>query len=367
MIIQRSKSKLITILVHILVWGVFGLAIFFYQPFLSGIDIPYQFWIKQIIVLTLLVMAFYFNSFILVPRFLLKNRTGYYFLSIVALVLAIVFLSGWVDKVLNMHQLFDIAFHKRNMAENADLLKHRHPPRKRGGVVDTLTLTICALVLGISTSMTTIQKWQKDKQEREDLEKDKVTSELSFLKAQINPHFFFNTLNNIYALTVVDAEVAGKAIHQLSRMMRYLLYDTQAGHTMLSQEIAFVKDYISLMQLRLTDVVKVNIDTPSNLKDEPIAPMIFLPFVENAFKHGVSATQDSHVDIIIWQRDKVLDLTVKNSIMNDNSVSLDTNSGIGLVNTKRRLDLLYPGKYKLDISETNASNEYTVHLTIDLS
>src|SRR3569833_117756 len=150
MIIQRSKSKLITILVHILVWGVFGLAIFFYQPFLSGIDIPYQFWIKLIIVLTLLVMAFYFNSFILVPRFLLKNRTGYYFLSIVALVLAIVFLSGWVDKVLNMHQLFDIAFHKRNMAENADLLKHRHPPRKRGGVGDTLTLTICALVLGIS-------------------------------------------------------------------------------------------------------------------------------------------------------------------------------------------------------------------------
>ncbi|MGN6639267.1 MAG: sensor histidine kinase, partial [Mucilaginibacter sp.] len=195
----------------------------------------------------------------------------------------------------------------------------------------------------------------------------KVTSELSFLKAQINPHFFFNTLNNIYALTVVDAEVAGKAIHQLSRMMRYLLYDTQQGHTMLSQEIAFVKDYISLMQLRLTDVVKVTIDTPSDLKDLPLAPMIFLPFVENAFKHGVSATQDSHIDIVIVQNEKVLDLTVKNSIMHDNSVSLDTNSGIGLVNTRRRLDLLYPGKYTLDINEENAFNEYTVHLVLDLS
>ena len=234
-------------------------------------------------------------------------------------------------------------------------------------MVDTLTIIITALVLGISTSITTIQKWQKDKQEREELEKDKVTSELSFLKAQINPHFFFNTLNNIYALTQVDADVAGKAIHQLSRMMRYLLYDTQQGHTMLSQEIAFVKDYISLMQLRLTDVVKINIDTPPNLKDVPLAPMIFLPFVENAFKHGVSATQQSHIDIIILQKDKVLDLTVKNSIMKDNSVSLDTNSGIGLVNTRRRLDLLYPGKYKLDISELNANNEYTVHLILDLS
>jgi sensor histidine kinase YesM len=232
---------------------------------------------------------------------------------------------------------------------------------------DVLLLAIIALVIGISTSVTAIQKWQKDNHAREELEKDKVTSELSFLKAQINPHFFFNTLNNIYALTVVDSEVAGKAIHQLSRMMRYLLYDTQQGHTMLSQEIAFVKDYISLMQLRLTDVVKVTIDTPAGLKDLPLAPMIFLPFVENAFKHGVSATQHSHIDIVFVQSDKVLDLTVKNSIMKDNSVSLDTNSGIGLVNTRRRLDLLYPGKYTLDINEENAFNEYTVHLVLDLS
>jgi len=290
---------------------------------------------------------------------------------IICVVVAIVLLSGWVDRALNLHQLFEAAFHKHWHPQGEQLLKHDAPPKPGGGkgnnMVDTLTLAISALVMGISTSMTTIQKWQKDKQEREELEKDKVTSELSFLKAQINPHFFFNTLNNIYALTQVDADVAGKAIHQLSRMMRYLLYDTQQGHTLLSQEIAFVKDYISLMQLRLTDAVKVNIDTPSNLKDVPLAPMIFLPFVENAFKHGVSATQQSHIDIIILQKDNILDLTVKNSIMKDNSVSLDTNSGIGLVNTRRRLDLLYPGKYKLEVSELNADNEYTVHLTLDLS
>jgi len=365
-----SKSKLITILIHILVWGVFGLAIFFYQPFLSGVDIPYQFWIKQIFVLGLLVIAFYINSLVLVPRFLLRNRTGYYFAFIVIIVVAIVFASGWIDRALHLHQLFEEAFHKRSQAQAAEVLKHPGPPkgdRGRRGGVDTLTITISALVLGISTSITAIQKWQKDKQEREELEKDKVTSELSFLKAQINPHFFFNTLNNIYALTVVDADVAGKAIHQLSRMMRYLLYDTQSSQTMLSQEIAFVKDYISLMQLRLTDAVHVSIDTPSNLKDLPMAPMMFLPFVENAFKHGVSATQESHIDIIIWQKDDVLDVTVKNSIMKDNSVSLDTNSGIGLVNTRRRLDLLYPGKYKLDITEQNTANEYVVHLIIDLA
>ena len=357
--IAKSKSKLVTILIHILIWAVFGWAVVFYQPFFNNITIPYQYWIKQSLLLGMLVGGYYLNSTILVPKFLLKNRTGYYLLFLVVIALGILLLSSYLERLFNLHQLFMEAFRKSG------------PPPKKHHDDDNHwnmgLLVIITLVVGASTSVTVIQKWQKDNQEREELEKDKVTSELSFLKAQINPHFFFNTLNNIYALTVVDAEVAGKAIHQLSRMMRYLLYDTQQGQTMLSQEIAFVKDYISLMQLRLTDVVKVNIDSPPNLQDLPLAPMIFLPFVENAFKHGVSATQQSHIDIIIWQKDKVLDLTVKNSIMNDNSVSLDTNSGIGLVNTRRRLDLLYPGKYKLDISELNANNEYTVHLILDLS
>jgi len=332
--------------------------IYFFQPLTFNIVVPYQLWIKQCLILGLLVVAYYSNAFILVPQFLLKNNTGIYFLIVISIAATIVVINIYADEWLNIHQLMDAAFHKSG------------PPRHRKGRDhgwDLAMIAIIALVIGVSTSVTAIQKWQKDKQGREELEKDKVTSELSFLKAQINPHFFFNTLNNIYALTQVDADVAGKAIHQLSRMMRYLLYDTQQGHTMLSQELAFVKDYISLMKLRLTDVVKINFDEPSKLNDKPVAPMIFLPFVENAFKHGVSATQPSHIDIVILQNDSVLDLTVKNSIINDSSVSLDTNSGIGLVNTRRRLDLLYPGKYKLEIDELNANNEYTIHLILDLS
>jgi two-component system LytT family sensor kinase len=357
MLIPKSKSKLVTTLIHILIWGVFGM-IYFFQPINFNIEVPYQLWIKQGIILGLLIIAYYSNTFVFVPKFLLKNRTEIYFLVIVSVAAIIIALNIYVDQWLNIRQLMEAAFHKRGP------VRHR-AGRDHGW--DFALLAIIALVIGVSTSITTIQKWQADKQKTQELEQDKVTSELSFLKAQINPHFFFNTLNNIYALTQVDAEVAGKAIHQLSRMMRYLLYDTQQAHTVLSQEIAFVKDYISLMQLRLTDVVKVNIDTPKDLQDVPLAPMIFLPFVENAFKHGVSATQQSHIEIVVLQMGKTLDLTVKNSIINDNSISLDTNSGIGLVNTRRRLDLLYPGKYKLDISEMNANNEYTVHLTLDLS
>ena len=356
----KSKSRLITILIHILIWAVFGWAVVFYQPYLSNITIPYQFWIKQNLLFAMFVGLYYTNSQVLVPKFLLKGRTGYYFLFLIIIAIGIMLLNTYFDKLLNMHQLMDEAFRKNGPPPSPK--KHKEEFHWNTGL-----LLIITLVIGIGTSITVIQKWQKDMQEREELEKDKVTSELSFLKAQINPHFFFNTLNNIYALTQIDADIAGKAIHQLSRMMRYLLYDTQQGQTLLSQEIAFVRDYISLMQLRLTDVVKITFDVPSGLKDLPIAPMIFVPFVENAFKHGVSATQQSNINITLRQTDSMLNLTVKNSIINDNSVSLDTNSGIGLVNTKRRLDLLYPGKYKLDISELNANNEYTVHLTLDLS
>ena len=357
------NSKLVTILAHVLVWLVFGIAMFFYHPLFSGIEISYQAWIRQAVTLILLVTAFYVNVAILVPRFLLNNQLAYYFAMIIVLIASIAFINREMENALESRQVFP----ENTQGRETGFIKTAPgmmPGQRRP--IDRPTIIIIALVLGIGTSITAIQKWQKDKQKREELEKEKVTSELSFLKAQINPHFFFNTLNNIYVLTQVDADKAGKAIHQLSHMMRYLLYETQQGQTMLSREIAFVKDYISLVQLRLTDLVVVTIHTPPDLLDMPMAPMMLLPFVENAFKHGVSATQPSHVNILVLQRGGILDITVKNSTMKDNSISLDTDSGIGLMNTRRRLDLLYPGKYTLDICELNAANEYTVHLMLDL-
>lgn len=354
---------MITILAHVLVWVLFAIAIFFYHPLFSGIDIPWQAWITQSVTLFLLVTAFYINILILVPRLLLANRFGYYFATIIVLIAAIVLVNRGVENLLDSGLIYSGNGNK----EVIELITK--PPSPKPGhrrPIDRPTIFISALVLGIGTSITAIQKWQKDKQKREELEKEKIASELSFLKAQINPHFFFNTLNNIYALTQVNADAAGKAVYQLSRMMRYLLYETQQEQTMLSREIAFIKDYISLMQLRLTDAVSVAINIPADLRDMPMASMMLLPFVENAFKHGVSATEASHIDIQVQQRDSLLDITVRNSIIRDNSVSLDANGGIGLANTRRRLDLLYPGKYTLDICELNSSNEYTVHLMLDL-
>ena len=356
--IQRSRSNVIAILIQILVWLVFGLAVLFYQPLTGDITVPVQLWVKQAIVLGALVGAYYLNSLVLVPKFLLKNYTGYYFLFIITIILAYLLINNLADKWLNIHQLMEAAFH------------HQGPPKHHddgGFYFDIIALIIIILAFGIGTSITTIQKWQADKQYHLVLEQEKTSSELSFLKAQINPHFFFNTLNNIYALTYADAETSRKAIHQLSRMMRYLLYDTPQEHTLLSQEVVFIKDYISLMQLRLTNAVVISFDAPAVLNDLPIASMMFLPFIENAFKHGVSTTEASHINVMISQKDKQLDFFVTNSIVTNQSSNVDEYGGIGLNNTRRRLDLLYPEKYSLTIKELPEIKEYSVHLMLDLS
>lgn len=365
---ESSYRKLTSVLIHVLVWAVFGL-FFYYQAFFSDVDLTYHFWVKQSVALISLVVAFYLNSNFLVPRFLFRRKTILYILATAMLILVIAVINKATERQLIILELSESPHLRRLQAPG--FMRPADPFDARNGIRigtrDIFILVISALVVGISTAITVIQKWQKDNQHREELEKDKVSSELSLLKAQINPHFFFNTLNNIYALTTLDPKLAGEAIHQLSKMMRYLLYDTQAGDTMLGQEIAFVKNYISLMQLRLTNVVTITFDTPERIQDLKIAPMIFLPFVENAFKHGVSTTKKSYINVSISQKGKEVDLVVSNSIIKDNSVSLDTSNGIGLTNTQRRLDLLYPGRYKLDIVETNSGSQYNVHLVLDLS
>lgn len=360
MIIQKSKSRLITIIIHVLIWVVFGL-VYFFQPLTWDIAVPYQFFIKNGILLTLVIIAYYANTIYLVPKFLLKNSFGGYFIIVLVFIICIVFLStynGYLDRWLNLPKLMDAAFHR-----------HRAPKHHRVRTIDwdLAIIAIMALTLGIGTSITTIQKWQYDKQRHQEMEQDKISSELSFLKAQINPHFFFNTLNNIYALTLVNAETSRKAIHQLSRMMRYVLYDTQNSTTQLSQEIAFIKDYISLMQLRLTEAVKIEFTSPQTLNDIAIAPMLFLPFIENAFKHGVSTTKESFIKIEVEQQGNSLSLKVVNSIIKEQSSNLEDASGIGLNNTRRRLDLLYAGNYELLIDENLVDEIYSINLTIKIS
>ena len=355
MVSSKSRSY-ISVLLYIFSWLLFAFVLLFHQPLSWNITLPFQFWIKQGCILLMLIAVFYVNSKILVPQLLLKNKT----LAFVLVILAIAILAGpfikVIDNALNLPALMTKAFNELGIPR----------PPKRSDKVDVFLIMMTMFMVGISTSVTLIQKWQADKQSREALEKEKIGSELSFLKAQINPHFFFNTLNNIYALTHVDVEKSRKALHKLSRMMRYLLYETQSGITPLSKEVSFIVDYIELMKLRLNDITTVMFQEPVLKSDPQIAPMLFLPYIENAFKYGVSTTEPSEISISLELRDKQLTMTVKNSIFKNNAVTADEYGGIGLSNTKRRLELLYPGKHTFSAHTTEDAQAFIVNLTLTL-
>ncbi|WP_229209002.1 sensor histidine kinase [Dyadobacter luticola] len=327
-----------------------------WQPLSWQIVFPVSFWVKQVVLLSLLVLVFYLNYYIWFPRYLAKNRYYQFIILNVICGLALAFTVEQVKIQINHSEQMDRAF---------KLARETNGEKKRHDKLDNFALLTALMIIGLSTSVAAVRGAQMDKQYRQNLEREKINSELSFLKAQINPHFFFNTLNNIYALTVIDVEAAREALHKLSRMMRYVLYETQHGTVLLSQEIAFAQDYIQLMQLRLTDKVTVHLDPPSPLHDVSIAPMLFLPFIENAFKHGVSAVQPSRIDIQIRQNGQKIHVEVKNTLFSDKRAVLDESNGIGLANTQRRLDLLYPGKYQLEVNENKAEKEFEVHLELE--
>ncbi|TDO20780.1 sensor histidine kinase [Pedobacter duraquae] len=352
MVSVKSPSY-IAVLLHLFSWLLFASVLLFYQPLSWNIAVPYQFWVKQGIVLLFLVILFYGNSYLLVPQSLLKDK-NLYFVSVILLIVVItgpIFQS--LDHALGLPELMGRAFEKTG----------RHGPPKRENHIDIFLLLMTLLMVGISTSLTLIQKWHIDKQTRELLEKEKIGSELSFLKAQINPHFFFNTLNNIYALTHIDVDGSRIALHKLSRMMRYLLYETSGGSTPLSKEISFITDYVELMKLRLNEFTTINYTAPALDTDPQIAPMIFLPYIENAFKYGVSTTEPAVIDIIFFQNETTIDMFVKNTIF-ASTEQQDGYGGIGLLNTRRRLELLYPDNHSLNSSASEDGKTYSVHIKL---
>ena len=195
-------------------------------------------------------------------------------------------------------------------------------------------------------------------------EKEKVTAELSLLKAQINPHFLFNTLNSIYSLAIDNSDYTATAVVKLSGMMRYII--SEAGHDFVSldKEVAYLSDYIELQQVRFDNTFKLAYTVNGNTAGKKIAPLILLPFVENAFKHGVNSEEDSSIVINIRVDDNELTLMVKNKKV----TAVDTDAGtggMGLCNTRNRLELLYPGKHTLEV--LNRADDFTVNLTIHLA
>lgn len=203
--------------------------------------------------------------------------------------------------------------------------------------------------------------WFFNEKEKSELEKQSLTAELAFLKSQINPHFLFNSLNNIYSLAYLKSDATPDAILRLSEILRYMLYESNDNRVSLEKEITYLKSFIDLQKLRFRGNAYVVLEVEGHINNQFIVPLVLISFVENAFKHGLATDKENpiHINISVFEN-KML-FTIKNKKIKANK---DQTGGIGMVNVKRRLDLTYPEKYKLTIE--NREDEYYSELYLNL-
>ncbi len=239
----------------------------------------------------------------------------------------------------------------------------RNPDKLRWMFVSSMVRdgVMVILTIGLAVAMRLSDHWSALERQRRDIAAEQKASELRNLKSQLNPHFLFNTLNSIYALIEISPSEAQTAVHELSQMLRYILYETPSQVT-LRQETDFTRNYISLMELRMAPgIVNLNIDI-ADMPEAPIAPLLFIALIENAFKHGNTGDPDDRISIDISARDGVITCWTCNSF--DAKTVVDRQGGIGIANLRRRLQLIYGSSASL--STVSSGNSYTARLAINV-
>lgn len=317
-----------------------------------------------------LFFIFILNRFLLVPRLLYKKKNIIYLISVLALVA--VFSTATYLFTSKMRgemrgdgpaQKFGEQWRPPPPPDKLNRAMPHNPEQKRGPVPPFANLVIFSfLLVGFDTGLMSIFRLAKSERKRAILEKQNADVQLAFLRNQVSPHFFMNTLNNIHSLIDVDSEEAKDSIIRLSKLMRHLLYDSEIERIPIRKEIEFVKNYIDLMKLRYSEKVKISLDIPEKLPDKSIPPLLFTSYLENAFKHGISYQHSSFIDIRFSIREDRLIAEIRNS--NPHLAKKDEPSGIGVENSRKRLDLIYGENYILKIEDNK--DEYLVFLNIPL-
>lgn len=340
---QRTK----VILLHVSFWCVY-LSVLFYQvsSFQRGRDIID--WGRVLTIVStqafFAALLSYVNYFTFLPGLLAKANKWKYVIQFIIFFTVIITLRIYLERdVLNVSAnregyLFSMRF-----------------------IVQTVTSNLFIVIfVGM---LRFAEDWFQLEARRKEIEHEKLAAELNFLKAQINPHFLFNTLNNLYYLAYTKSDNTTEVIAKLSQMMRYMIYDSNHPKVLLSKEIEYMKNYISLERLRLNDQIPIKFDLKGEVENKWITPLIFITFLENAFKHGVNnANPKAWVNVSIQITDNECIYTVENS--KPEKTDVHEKSGIGLQNVARRLELSYPGKYQLTTEDKK--DVYFVQLTLTL-
>jgi len=349
------KKVTVQIVIHIAAWACFLLlaaGVFYPRP---PREANYSFFSERyfstlFIVNSVFFIAFYYvNTYLIIPKLLDHKK----FLSYTLIILALLVFAGFIPRI--YHLLFSDL--------QPQLPPPGRPPRARNfPLVNSGNIAIFLMVFVFSTGIKVINEWLRSEQRTKEIANEKLQAELSFLKAQINPHFLFNTLNNIYALASSQSEHTAAAVMKLSNIMRYVLSDARNDLVPLEKEILFTSHYIELQKMRLTDKTSIDFTIKGDPVGKQIAPLMLLPFVENAFKYGISTREWSPIRILLEINKESLYFSISNNKHLNTSLKITDNTGIGISNTQRRLDLLYEGRYELIIDDK--SNEFSVHLNI---
>lgn len=346
----KRKINYPIILQHLLFW----LVLFTYQIITTGWDnndeLSFVLVPQLLIVIPVTLLITYINLYILMPAYYYKHDYKSYTVSFIVLF----FLGGLTLRYLS-HE-FILPWEKiHNPSRYALEVKHFWLPMR---ILRNSFSFLPALIITMLIELMR-NAYRQEKNMRE-MEKEKFSAEMGLLKAQINPHFFFNTLNSLYALTLKGSDQSSKVVLRLSNLMHYMLYEASAAKVLLKDEIGHLENYISIEQMRFADRLDLSFQYSGDITGKMIAPLLLLPFVENAFKHGIS-DDSGWITINLKVIGERLFLKVENSYPEN---ARPKGHGLGLKNVKRRLDLTYPNEYELQLTQNEQIFEADLKLNL---
>lgn len=320
--------------IHIVAWGIlFGIPFFFTGRESETVSI--ESYMRFVIVPLSFMFVFYINYCILIPKYLFTRRLAEFFIANVVLIAFV---------MMTVHFLMGLLPEPEHLHHRDPHMKEEPPLRNIIGFFMGNAM-LYVLVSGLSVAIRVTGNWYHTESMRRDLEKSRVEAELQNLKSQLNPHFLFNTLNNIYCLIAFSPDRAQGAVHDLSRLLRYVLYDSNQKFVPLGKELDFIRNYVELMRIRLPEHVSLDLQISGQENEGGmIAPLLFISLIENAFKHGVSNNLPSFIRICITYDKTEVHCRIENSYFPKNGQD-KSGSGIGLVNLEKRLELIYPESY----------------------
>jgi len=292
----------------------------------------------------------YIMLYYILPHFLVKQRYKAFILS--SLIHAFLF-----GTILWMHFYYLLNFPDYNCCYKYYPLVNI--PKILVNIITNYGITLIAVVIKL------FKWWYLEQLSKSRLEKEKLASELNYLKSQIHPHFLFNTLNNLYSLTLKKSEKASDVVIKLSNLLDYMLYHSGAEQIPIEKEIEIIKSYIELEKIRYDERLDLKLELMGDTSSVSIAPLILFPFIENAFKHGASNdSKNPYITVSVKIEGKILILNVVNSVPLIKATE-KSSEGIGLNNVQRRLELIYPNQHKLIL--TPSEHKFSVSLTLNLS